>query len=184
MNGAQAALLVAMAVLLAGTGIMSFLGVKIFGKYMSQKTRCTQKTYGKVVGYTALFYSEVLRYPIVEFKALDGKTYRIKGPEYRMHSIVGSPLHGFNVNRNEEKQTISVNCVSFRNDFEYSYGENPMELLYPLDTDIEVFYDPDHPKKGFVKRYCDKRFMFWIFQGTAALIFLMALLMLVLFFIV
>ena len=30
-----------------------------------------------------------------------------------------------------------------------------------------LYYDPSHPKKGYVKRYCDKRFWFWIFQGIA-----------------
>lgn len=109
----------------------------------------------------------------MEFTAEDDKKYRIQGPEYRVHSHVtfiapGINVNGFDIEENDQKQSVVVKRGKYSSEYQFSIGDNPLEHRYPRGTKIEVFYDPKAPKKGYVKRYCDKRFMFWIFQGIAA----------------
>lgn len=175
MDGSMAVIIILGVITLIAGGIMCLLGFLIFGKYLTQQKRCTSRAIGEVVGYTLTIYSSVLRYPIVKFTAEDGNEYKVKGPEYRMHSrvTVAGPFvkhNGFNVKENDEKQTIMITSGNLSGEVEYRYGENPLAKRYPIGTQLEVFYDPAAPKKGYVKRYCDKRFMFWLFQGTAAFI--------------
>ena len=156
-------------ILLAG-GILSFIGFLLFSKYFTQKKKCTATAVGTVKGYTLTAYSKLLHYPIVEFTAEDGKKYRIKGPEYRVHSVAGSISFGkigYRIEENDEKQTVFVRMGALSDEFPYPFGRNPLAGKYPKGTSFTVYYDPSHPKKGYVKRYCDKRFWFWIFQGTA-----------------
>ncbi|MBO7452585.1 MAG: DUF3592 domain-containing protein [Clostridiales bacterium] len=151
--------------------LMLVLGRKIFGKYLTQEKTCTSHAVGKVVGYSNVVYSDVFRYPIVEFTAVDGNTYKVQGPEYKTHAVIkfDVPLisnKGFNVEEDEEKQKIVIKH-SLSEDCQFFYGENPLEYKYPLGSELDVYYDPSAPAKGFVKRYCDKKFMYKIFKWIA-----------------
>ena len=174
-------------IFLAG-GILLLIAFLVFGKYLTQKKKCTATAEGAVVGYTIPAYSKVLHYPIVEFTAEDGKKYRIKGPEYRMHSVIGGVRFkdfgkiGYKLLENEEKQTIHVRLGGPSDGSLYPLGKNPLKIKYPKGTTLPVYYDPAHPKRGYVKRYCDKRFMFWILSGTAIFCFVLAVFIFLMFY--
>ena len=171
MDGTDIGVLIVCIITLIAGGILSFIGFFFFSKYLTQQKKCTATAVGTVVGYTLTVYSKIFRYPIVEFTAEDGKKYKVKGPEYRVHSVAGtisfSGKSGYRIEENDEKQKIFVRIGARSEDFPYPFGRNPLTSKYPKGTTFTVFYDPAHPKRGYVKRYCDKRFFFWIFQGAA-----------------
>ncbi|WAW15374.1 hypothetical protein [Peptostreptococcus equinus] len=37
-----------------------------------------------------------------------------------------------------------------------------MEELYSLNSEVDVFYDDKNPRLAYVKRYCDKKYLFWL----------------------
>ena len=168
-------------------GILILIAFLVHGKYLTQQKKCTATAVGTVVGYTIAAYSKMHHYPIVEFTAENGKRYRIKGPEYRVHSVAGSVNFrnigktGYKILENDEKQTIHVNIGALSEEYPYPFGKNPLTSKYPKGTTFPVFYDPAHPKKGYVKRYCDKRFMFWILAGTGIFCFIVGILIFLLF---
>ena len=171
MDGTDIGVLIGCIITLIAGGILSFIGFFFFSKYLTQQKKCTATAVGTVVAYTLTVYSKIFRYPIVEFTAEDGKKYKVKGPEYRVHSVAGtisfSGKSGYRIEENDEKQKIFVRIGARSEDFPYPFGRNPLTSKYPEGTTFTVFYDPAHPKRGYVKRYCDKRFFFWIFQGAA-----------------
>ena len=111
-----------------------------------------------------------------------------KGPEYRMHSVIGSVgfkdfgKNGYKLLENDEKQTIHVRLGGPSDGYLYPLGKNPLRIKYPQGTTFQVFYDPAHPKRGYVKRYCDKRFMFWILSGTAIFCFVLGIFIFLMFY--
>ena len=172
---------------LAG-GILMLIAFLASGKYLTQQKKCTATAVGTVVGYTIAAYSKMHHYPIVEFTAENGKRYRIKGPEYRGHSVAGSVNFrnigktGYKILENDENQTIHVSIGTFSEEYPYPFGKNPLTSKYPKGTTFPVFYDPAHPKRGYVRRYCDKRFLFWILSGTGIFCFIVGILIFMLFF--
>ncbi len=177
-------ILIGCGILFLAGGILLLIAFLVFGKYFTQKNKCTATAEGTVVGYTIAAYSKLLRYPIVEFTAEDGKKYRIKGPEYRIHSVSGSLNFktGYKIEENDEKQTIHVSSGVLSEEYPYSCMRNPLASKYPKGTTFPVFYDPSHPKRGYVKRYCDKRFMFWILSGTAIFCFIIGIFIFLMFY--
>ena len=45
-----------------------------------------------------------------------------------------------------------------------------MQRLFPLYSEIDVFYDENNPKLSYVLRYCDRRFWFWFMLVVAIII--------------
>ena len=117
--------------------VLLLVAFLVFGKYLTQKKKCTATAEGTVVGYTLMAYSKVLHYPIVEFTAEDGRKYRIKGPEYRMHSVIGSVgfkdfgKNGYKLLENDEKQTIHVRLGGPSDGYLYPLGKNPLRHDFP-----------------------------------------------------
>ena len=47
-----------------------------------------------------------------------------------------------------------------------------MAHIYPVGTEMDVFYDPKKPRLAYASRYCDKKWVFYLmlFSGLAILI--------------
>ena len=54
----------------------------------------------------------------------------------------------------------------------YEKLKNPIEELYPIDSEIDVYYNPENPKLSYVLRYCNKKWTFWLtfFSGVLVLV--------------
>ena len=57
--------------------------------------------------------------------------------------------------------------------------KNPMEKLYPVGSEIEVYYSLENPKLSYAIRYCNKKSAFYITSITATLILIMDILMVI-----
>ena len=53
-----------------------------------------------------------------------------------------------------------------------SMYRNPLQELYPIDSEVDVYYNPKNPKLSYVSRYCNRKFWFWftLFHGILILL--------------
>ena len=159
--------------ILLGIGglVLVVLAFLIGYKYLVQESRCTARIRGTVIRYTRAYYGgedSGVHLPVVSY-AVDGEEYTVTGPKYKAYvtHTRRSPLTENRMEFEEKGQVFRV--YNYINSVAGRYY-NPMEELYPLHSQLEVYYDPDHPKCAYVLRYCNNKWIFW-------LLFLMGLLM-------
>lgn len=95
------------------------------------------------------------------FYTINGKEYKIVGPKYKTYKVItkSRPLSKNSMEYKEENQVLTINRTS--NSFVGKY-KNPIEELYPIDSEIDVYYNPENPKLSYVLRYCNKKWTFWL----------------------
>lgn len=159
--------------ILLGIGglVLVVLAFLIGYKYLVQESRCTARIRGTVIRYTQAYYGgedSGVHLPVVSY-AVDGEEYTVTGPKYKAYvtHTRRSPLTENRMEYEEKGQVFRV--YNYINSVAGRYY-NPMEELYPLHSQLDVYYDPDHPKCAYVLRYCNNKWIFW-------LLFLMGLLM-------
>lgn len=157
--------------LTVAAAVVLVITFKFRWKYMVQEKRCTAETTGRVERYSRRSSgseSSGVRAPIVSY-SVDGVNYRVTGPEYMRIKTTHVVMPAGNPPILEEKDDAlfikkSANSL-------LTYTRNPMEQLYPIGSEVSVFYCPEKPKLAFVKRYCDKKVSFVIgIIGAAAMI--------------
>lgn len=150
-----------------GTIVLLILSFKLFYKYMIQEKRCTAKIMGTIKRYTLMTYGSGVHLPVV-FYVVNGKEYKVVGPEYSVYITMekSSPFSKNEMEYKTRNQTLKVNRSS--NSFVGAY-RNPIEQLYPLNSEIEVYYDPKNPKLAYVLRYCNMKWAFYLTFGAALL---------------
>ncbi len=154
-----------------GTLVLFVLAFKLFYKYLIQEKRCTSKVKGTIKKYTLASRggeNSGVHLPIVFYNVND-KEYKVIGPEYKAYKIItkSSPLNSNNLEYKEENQVLTINRTI--NSFVGVY-KNPIESLYPIDSNVDVYYDPKNPKLSYVLRYCNKKWAFYLTFCSAFLI--------------
>lgn len=147
--------------LLLGGAVLMLLSFLTSYKYLIQEKRCTAKVKGIVKGYTATGTgSSGVHLPVVRY-TVDGKEYKAVGPNYKMvvTKSISTPFSKNSSTYKEEGQILHINRST--NSFVGTY-KNPMAELYPLNSEIDVYYDPNNPKLSYVLRYCNNKWMFWL----------------------
>ena len=149
------------------TVVLFVLAYALAYKYVVQEKRCTARTKGIIKRYTFASRSNGIFLPVV-FYTVDGKAYRVVGPEYRIYKTVvrKSPVAENETEGREESQIFIVNRT-----VNSSVGiyRNPMKTRYPLYSEIDVYYDPKKPKLAYVLRYCNRKWMFYALFCAALL---------------
>ena len=114
---------------------------------------------------------------LIVFYNVNGKEYKVVGPEYKAYITISksSPFSKNKMEYKENNQVLKINRTS--NSFVGIY-KNPIEELYPINTEIDVYYDPNNPKLSYVLRYCNKKWLFYLTFCSALLILVIDLLML------
>ncbi len=162
-----------------GMLVLFVLAFKLFYKYLIQEKRCTSKIKGTIKKYTLASRggeNSGVHLPIV-FYNVNGKEYKVVGPEYKAYITISksSPFSKNKMEYKENNQVLKINRTS--NSFVGIY-KNPIEELYPINTEIDVYYDPNNPKLSYVLRYCNKKWLFYLTFCSALLILVIDLLML------
>ena len=158
------------------TIVLFILAYKLSYKYLIQEKRCSSQTKGVVNRYTAASRGDGIFLPVV-FYTVNGKEYKVVGPEYKMYKkTTKKSLTSKNAMEFEENDQIfttkrTVNSV-------VSVYRNPMRELYPLHSEIDVYYDPNNPKLAYVLRYCNKKWTFYALFISALFVLVMDLLIL------
>lgn len=140
-----------------------FVAYFFFYKYVVQKERCTEKTIGTVVKYTFAAHGADggIHLPIVRY-SVRGREYHVVGPQYRAYRVVTrrSPsLTHRDVSAYEEDGVLHITREA--NAWIGMY-KNPMRSLYPIGSELPVYYCPENPRLAYVLRYCDRKWMFYL----------------------
>ena len=148
-----------------GGFVLLFLSFKLYYKYLIQEKLCTAKVKGIVKGYTLATRggeNSGICLPIVCYK-VDGKEYRVVGPEYKSYKIIttSNPLKTSSEIEYYEYDNQKLVITQRVNSFVRVY-KNPMREIYPKDSEIDVFYYPKKPKISYVLRYCNRKWSFWL----------------------
>lgn len=101
--------------------------------------------------------------PKIEYQT-NQVVFTITGPEYR--SVVVSSVSTPFRKQQETEYTTDIYAQSFRYHIRknslFSVEGNPMRELFPLGSEIDVFYDPYNPQLAYVLRYANKKFVFYL----------------------
>ncbi|MBQ0064283.1 MAG: hypothetical protein KBT48_00830 [Firmicutes bacterium] len=155
-----------------------FLGYK---KWYIVEEHCSLKVSGTVISYTLGSRAKhaPLHLPVVEYM-VDGKKYKVVGPKYK---VVVEKSRSSLLGKNEIKEIDPYSPVlhldSASNAF-MSIHANPMEMLFPKGSKMNVFYNPGNPKEAYALRYVSEKFKFYILLITTILMFIGWILILVL----
>ena len=156
--------------------VLIFLAFLLFYKYLVQEKRCISKVKGIIKRYSIAEYGGV-HLPIVYYM-VDGKEYKVKGTEYKwiITKTKSSPTSKNKVDYEVDGQSLIINCEV---NSIVSVYKNPLYDMYPLNSEIDVFYDPNNPKLAYVLRYCDKKFCFWLMFISGIVILIIDILILI-----
>lgn len=164
-----------------GGVVLLLLSYLIGYKYLVMEKRCTAKVKGIIKKYTLASRggeNNGIHLPVV-FYNVDGKDYKVVGPVYKSYITTNkiTPFGKNEMNYSDDNQVLKVSRSS--NLFAGIY-KNPIQELYPLGSEIDVFYDPKNPKLSYVLRYCNNKWQFWLLfiGGLITLIMDIALLIL------
>lgn len=153
------------AMLSIGILVLLVIAFKLYYKYLVQEKRCLKKTKGIVKKYTLSSRggeNSSIHLPVV-FYEVDRKQYKIIGPEYKSYKTISitTPLSENKIIdfHEDEKQKLVIKRKA--NDFIDVY-KNPIQEMYPLNSEIDVFYDETNPKLAYVLRYCNRKYLFWL----------------------
>lgn len=150
-------------ILSLGTITLILLAFKLFYKYLMQEKKCTNKVKGIIRKYTLSTRggeNSGIHLPIVYYN-VNGKEYKVIGPEYKAYKVItkSTPLSKNSMEYKDENQVLTINRTS--NSLVGIY-KNPIEKLYPINSEIDVYYNPENPKLSYVLRYCNKKWTFWL----------------------
>ena len=151
-----------------GAIVLFVLAYKLSYKYLIQEKRCSSNVKGIVKKYTFASRGNGIFLPVV-FYNVNGKEYKVVGPEYKLYKTV------------TKKSSVSKNEMDFEEKDQIftikrtvnAYGSiyrNPMKELYPLSSEVDVYYDPSNPKLAYVLRYCDKKWTFYALFFSAVFV--------------
>lgn len=144
-----------------GAFVLFFLSFRLFYKYLLQEKRCTSNVKGTIKKYTWRSHGDSGIYLPVVVYHVNGKDYKVTGPEYKGYRTITrkSPVSKNEMEYDEKNQILTVkrNINSIVGNY-----KNPIAELYPVNTEIEVYYDPQNPKLSYVLRYCNKKFSFYL----------------------
>ena len=73
-----------------GVAALLIIDFKIFYKYLIQPKRCHSKTKGIVVNYTISSRGAESIHPPIVYYEVDGKRYKVVGPEYKLYKLVST----------------------------------------------------------------------------------------------
>ena len=138
--------------------IICWLCAYIFGfRKLTKEERCTMSTVGKVIRYSAIQYGGI-HIPLVEY-SVNGKKYKVAGPKFLSGSVttVSTPFENINAqfetNLTTRDHLPKKLQVRVRKNSGISINTSPLNELYPVDSSVDVHYNPKQPKDAFVQRF-------------------------------
>lgn len=119
-------------------------------------TRCTAHVVGKVVGGGQYSIGEN-RVPRCSYE-VDGTTYEVEGPKFE--NVTMSPDRKFKV-KSRKRLPVDYEGPSRVTPFDDGkkkhtddewYEHGVFAKLYPIGSDVDIYYEPGHPQNAYVQR--------------------------------
>lgn len=118
---------------------------------------CSIKTTGTIIRYSAVQYNDV-SLPVAEYTA-NGHTYTVVGPKFSatVTKSFSSPFHRAKTdvasNLTTRENLPNVLKLNLKNNSVAGLTESPLLELYPIGSEVDVFYNPAKPKMAYVQRF-------------------------------
>ncbi|MFI3207912.1 MAG: hypothetical protein R3Y40_02125 [Eubacteriales bacterium] len=126
-------------------------------KKKGQGERCTTHTIGMIIRYSSINYSGIY-IPLAEYY-VDGKRYLVAGPKFTGAIVtrISTPFHDPNT-KSETNLTTRENLptklrVKIYKNSHVSNFRSPLTELYPIHSEVDIYYNPSKPKDAFVQRF-------------------------------
>ena len=131
--------------------ILSFSGLLINIIVKRKNKLCTKQTEGVVIKYG--FSGAERMYPIVQY-FVDGTCYEAKKKfrGIKIKKISGAPISAHSESYEDEKGWLHVKIGPIANLREIA------EQLWPINSKMTVYYNPNNPKKSYIDRPIAKSF--------------------------
>ena len=153
------------------TVVLFFFSFKVFYKFLIQEKKCTAKTKGIVKRYISVFVGRAnsgVRLPVVYYY-VNNKEYSVTGPLFKSYTHRRKTASTPQTNAEMEFYETAAHGLIIKRNFFFIFplGGNPMRILYPEGSLLDVYYDPLNPKLSYVVRYCGFKWLFWLLFITA-----------------
>ena len=125
-------------------------------KKRNKEKRCLEKTTGVVVRYSNMRYNGI-RLPVVQYSA-NNREYTVVGPKFRWIIIkkINNPLNNSKSeiisNLTTKESLPEVLKISLYNSQIINFKKLPLYELYPINSEVDVYYNPSKPKESYVDR--------------------------------
>lgn len=116
------------------------IGVYLYFKDKDIRNNCTVKTKGIIIRYA--HYSPSV--PIVK--------YEVEGIEY-----TGRLRYTYSITKSspfKKNEIIDYTASVLRINTNSIVGITSLREYFPINSEIDVYYNPDNPKRNYVLRYC------------------------------
>lgn len=130
-----------------------FLGIKKLFK----ENRCTCHTIGKIIRYSNVNYNGI-HLPLVVYY-VNNKQYNVIGPRFKSTIVtrISNPFSKINSkiesNLTDRQNLPKALKVKIYKNSLFSTTESPLTKIYPINSEVDVYYNPNKPKEAFVERY-------------------------------
>lgn len=138
--------------------VIMWIMVYLFGSRKKKlPEKCSAHTEGRVIQYSSVSYGGI-HIPLVEYTA-GGNKYKIAGPKFSSAVVTkfSTPFSSraaqieTNITSREElpkKLRVKIRVNSLAGGY-----ISPLRQIYPLDSTVDVYYNPQNPKEAFVQRF-------------------------------
>ena len=141
--------------------VLALAGLLLMRSGARMQARCSARATGKVVGVSNMKAMDYVHLLNVEYEA-EGKTYRVAGPKFSSvrYSIVKTPhkkvMATFTSNLDGCTAETLPTCLKCRVDANsaVSIARTPLLDLFPVGTEVPVWYDPENPNTAYAFRWC------------------------------
>lgn len=165
---------------LGGT-VLHLLAFTTGHKYLIMGRRCSCSTNGAVIGYSIASCGgedSTVHLPVVRY-TVEGQEYRVVGPRYRYYitHTIRTPFAENTCHCHEENGVLHIerSLHSF-----LGISKTPLAEQYPLGTVLPVWFDPQKPKRSYVLRCPQNRWIFWLMFLSGLLVWVVDALILIL----
>lgn len=125
-------------------------------KKLNKEKKCLKKITGTIIRYSNMRYNGI-RLPVVEYN-VDNNKYTVIGPKFRW--IIMKKFNNPTINqkceitsnlttRNSLPETLKI---SLYNRNIVNFKTLPLYKMYPINSEVDVYYNPLKPKESYVER--------------------------------
>lgn len=141
--------------------VLAVVGALLMRSGTRMQERCSACATGRVVGVSNMKAMDYVHLLNVEYEAR-GKTYRVTGPKFSSvrYSVVKTPrkpvMAAFTSNLDGCTAETLPACLKCRVDANsaVSVARTPLLDLFPVGTEVPVWYDPENPNTAYAFRWC------------------------------
>ena len=138
------------------------IGILLVWYFLSYKkkkveVKCTEKTSGKIIRYSRVLYNNI-SLPVVEY-SVDNISYEVVGPKFK-GTVIKTISNPFNNAESEIESNLTTRDklpeilkLNIKRNSIASITKSPLFDLYPIGSEVEVYYNPNKPKMSYVQRF-------------------------------